>query len=97
MADPGAGGVVRREAGGSPGPLCGFLCVCCAPFIIGPPVNMLDSKGGHRQQGGRKEGGGCSRGASSVIFNTSGAAKKTDKDKQNDGRGGINKNKGTRF
>lgn len=56
---------------------------------------MLDSKGGHRQQGGRR--GGCSRGASSVIFNTSGAAKKTDKDKQNDGRGGMNKNKGTGF
>lgn len=53
---------------------------------------MLDSKGGHRQQGGRK--GGCSRGASSVIFNTSGAAKKTDKDKQNDGRGGDKQKQG---
>lgn len=66
-----------------------FLRACCALFIIGPPVNTPASRGGHRQEDGEtglvKQG---RRGASSVVFNTSGAtAKKTDKDKQKDGKG----------
>lgn len=85
VADPGAGGVVRHEAGvPRAAPWLSLYLLC--PFHYRPPVNTLDSKGAHRQQGGW---GG-------VILNTSGA-KKTDKDKQNDKRGGMNKNKGTRF
>lgn len=45
---------------------------------------------------GGKGRGGCSRGASSVIFNTSRAAKKTDKDKQNDGDRGDKQKQGER-
>lgn len=90
MADPGAGGVVRREAGVPRAALWLSLCLLC-PFHY-----MASSKHAGEQRGPRASGWVGGGGGAAVSFSI--RAKKSDKDNKRTGEvGGINKNKGTRF
>lgn len=95
MADPGAGLAVSHVAGVPRAALWLSLCLLC-PFHYRTSGKHAGEQRGHRREVGKKgllrQG---RRGASSVIFNTSGATvKKTDKDKQKDRKGGDKQKQG---
>ena len=103
-ADPGARGVVIREEGvprASP-----WLSLSLpSSFIIGPPVNMPESGGGHRREGRNEErwlavvGAGRRGAAAAVSFSVQVETRRRRQTRINTtkGEGGINKNKETRF
>lgn len=66
-ADPGSRRVVSREAGAPR--VCLWLSLSLpSPFIIGPPVNMPGSSGGHRRGGSIREGWVVVWGAAAMSF-----------------------------